>query len=50
MSRSLVFLRDAEATDAERLADLWADLVRRGAYNFNLIGGSDARVGFHYRA
>jgi GNAT superfamily N-acetyltransferase len=30
MSRSLVLLRDAETADAARLADLWADLVRRG--------------------
>ena len=30
MSRSLVFLREAVPADAERLADLWADLLRRG--------------------
>src|SRR5262245_25977673 len=30
MSRSLVYLRDAETADAARLADLWCDLVRKG--------------------
>ena len=30
MSRSRVFLRDAVAADAVRLADLWVDVLRRG--------------------
>ncbi len=30
MSRSLVFVRDAVAADVALLADLWADLLRRG--------------------
>ena len=30
MSRSLVFVREAVAADAVLLADLWADLLRRG--------------------
>jgi predicted N-acetyltransferase YhbS len=30
MSRSLVYLRDASATDAPRLAELWSDVLRRG--------------------
>jgi GNAT superfamily N-acetyltransferase len=30
MSRSLVYLRDAVATDAPRLAELWSDVLRRG--------------------
>ena len=30
MSRSLVYLRDAEAADAGRLAELWVDVLRRG--------------------
>ncbi|MBF4767383.1 GNAT family N-acetyltransferase [Nocardioides agariphilus] len=30
MSRSLVYVREAVAADAELLADLWADLLRRG--------------------
>ena len=30
MSRSLVFVREAVPADAVRLAELWADLLRRG--------------------